>query len=185
MEKEERGEGEGRKKNRQAFSLLSPHPLPRSLWLAPFSSSLMEFQHRTFTSKNIHTPKKKMSALQANKTDTQKLETDKIGHFRVPPGLCIKTRLSACSALEMIFHTHANKTHFHKKGCALGLILKVRVFGTWKCPSIIEGLQAWKFWNNLPLNLPFTQEIQVPPHYCSIHNYLFKLGKWMCIEMFE
>ena len=31
--------------------------------------------------------------------------------------------------MEMIFHSHANKTHFHKKGCALGLILKVRVFG--------------------------------------------------------
>ena len=32
--------------------------------------------------------------------------------------------------MEMIFHSHANKTHFHKKGCALGLILEVRVFGT-------------------------------------------------------
>ena len=31
-----------------------------------------------------------------------------------------------CSAfdMEMIIHFHANKTHFHKKGCALGLILK-------------------------------------------------------------
>ena len=42
--------------------------------------------------------------------------------------------------MEKIFHSHANKTHFHKKGRALGLILKVRVFGTRKCPSIIEGL---------------------------------------------
>ena len=34
-----------------------------------------------------------------------------------------------CSAfdVETIFHPHANKTHFHKKGCALSLILKVRV----------------------------------------------------------
>ena len=32
--------------------------------------------------------------------------------------------------MEMIFHSHANKTHFQKKGCALGLILKVRDFGT-------------------------------------------------------
>ena len=41
-----------------------------------------------------------------------------------------------CSAfdMEMIFHSHANKTHFHKKGCALGLILKVRVLGTRKWP---------------------------------------------------
>ena len=32
--------------------------------------------------------------------------------------------------MEMIFQSHANKTYFHKKGCALGLILKVRLFGT-------------------------------------------------------
>ena len=38
--------------------------------------------------------------------------------------------------VEMIFHSHANKTQFHKKGCALGLILKVRVFGTRKWPII-------------------------------------------------
>ena len=36
-----------------------------------------------------------------------------------------------CSAfdMEIILHPYANETHFHKKGCALGLILKVRVFG--------------------------------------------------------
>ena len=32
----------------------------------------------------------------------------------------------------MIFYYHANKTHFHKKGFALGLVLRVRVFGTRK-----------------------------------------------------
>ena len=43
-----------------------------------------------------------------------------------------------CSAfdMEMIFHSRANKTHFHKKGCALGLILKVRVFGIRKWPTV-------------------------------------------------
>ena len=41
-----------------------------------------------------------------------------------------------CSAfdVEIILHSHANKTHFHKKGCVPSLILKVRVFGTRKCP---------------------------------------------------
>ena len=34
--------------------------------------------------------------------------------------------------MEIIFHSHANKTHFQKKGCAPSLILKVRVFGTRK-----------------------------------------------------
>ena len=41
-----------------------------------------------------------------------------------------------CSAFdkEIIFHSHANKIHFHNKGCAPGLILKVRVLGTRKWP---------------------------------------------------
>ena len=38
--------------------------------------------------------------------------------------------------IEMTLHSHSNKTHFHKKGCALGLILKVRVFGTRKWPIV-------------------------------------------------
>ena len=58
-----------------------------------------------------------------------------IGHFRVPRGPLYQNKVK-CSAFdkEMIFHSHANKTHFLKKGCALGLILKVRVFGTRKWP---------------------------------------------------
>ena len=36
--------------------------------------------------------------------------------------------------MEMIFYSHDNKTHFHKKGCAPSLILEVRVFGTRKLP---------------------------------------------------
>ena len=34
-----------------------------------------------------------------------------------------------------VFHSHANRTHFHKKGCALGLVLKVRVLGTRAWPT--------------------------------------------------
>ena len=36
--------------------------------------------------------------------------------------------------MEMIFHSRAIKSHFHKKGRALGLILIARVFGTRKWP---------------------------------------------------
>ena len=36
--------------------------------------------------------------------------------------------------MEIIFHSHANKTNFYKKGCALGIILKVTVFRTRKWP---------------------------------------------------
>ena len=43
-----------------------------------------------------------------------------------------------CKAIDkrMILYSHANKTEFDKKGSALHLILKVRVFGTWKWPVI-------------------------------------------------
>ena len=46
-----------------------------------------------------------------------------MAHFRVPPGPLFqkKVKFSAFD-MEMIFHSHANKTHLHKKDCALGLI---------------------------------------------------------------
>ena len=41
--------------------------------------------------------------------------------------------------MKMVFYPHANETHFHKKGFALGLVLKVRVFAArkWPITSII------------------------------------------------
>ena len=36
--------------------------------------------------------------------------------------------------MEIIFHSHANKSYFHKNSRAPSLILKVRVFGTRKWP---------------------------------------------------
>ena len=52
-----------------------------------------------------------------------------ISHVRVPPGPLCQNEVK-CSAFDMetIFHSHANKTHFHKKACVLGLIWKVRFF---------------------------------------------------------
>ena len=60
-----------------------------------------------------------------------------IDHFPSSPGPLYQNEVK-CSAfdIEIIFHSHANKTHFHKKGCALGLILKVTVFGTRKWPIV-------------------------------------------------
>ena len=57
-------------------------------------------------------------------------------HFRVPPGSFYQNEVQ-CSTFEMkmIFYSRANKNHFHKKGCALGLILKLRVFGTQNWPG--------------------------------------------------
>ena len=41
-----------------------------------------------------------------------------------------------CEAIDMkiTFHYDANKTHFHNKGFALSLVLKVRFLGTRKWP---------------------------------------------------
>ena len=38
-----------------------------------------------------------------------------------------KNELSYNFDVKMIFYSHANKTHFHKKGFALSLVMKVRV----------------------------------------------------------
>ena len=59
-----------------------------------------------------------------------------------------------CSAfdMEIIFHSHANKTHFHKKGCAPSLILKMRVFGTREWP--INPHLVWHVSNAKPMGNP-------------------------------
>ena len=62
----------------------------------------------------------------------------RIGHFRVPKNLTFKARLSAKPLIWKWFLIiyDANKTHFHNKGFALSLVLKVRVFGTRKWPIL-------------------------------------------------
>ena len=71
-----------------------------------------------------------------NSNDDNGVRIGPIGHFRVPLGLARFQNEGRCSAFdrEIIFHSHANKTHFLKKGCVPSLILKVRVFGTRKWP---------------------------------------------------
>ena len=51
--------------------------------------------------------------------------------FANSPGPLYKNIKFSAFDKKTIFHSHANKTPFHKKGCALaiGLILNMRVFG--------------------------------------------------------
>ena len=79
-----------------------------------------------------------------------------------------------CSAfdMQMIFHSHAN---FHKKGCALGLILKVRVFGprNWKWPiasGIDTGDELVGYWPIFSLFL-----ITVPDVFAKVNSAEFFL----------
>ena len=53
-----------------------------------------------------------------------------IGQVPSSPGPLYQNK-GGCSAfdMEIFFHSHTNKTHFHKKGRATSLILKLRVFG--------------------------------------------------------
>ena len=64
--------------------------------------------------------------------------------FPSSPGPLFQNEVK-CSAfdMEIIFQSNASKTHFHQKGCALGLILKVSVFGTRKSP--IQLVIDWYF----------------------------------------
>ena len=52
-----------------------------------------------------------------------------------------------CEAIDMkmIFNYYANKTHFHNKGFALSLVLKVRFFGTRKWPIEIGAYRDAEF----------------------------------------
>ena len=61
-----------------------------------------------------------------------------IQRFNLVKGPLVQSE-GRCSSfdMEIVFHSHANKTHFHKKGCAPSLILKVRVFGTRKWHNVL------------------------------------------------
>ena len=64
-----------------------------------------------------------------------------IGRFDRPFHDCLKPLLQSdekfeAIALKVIYYSHANETHSHKKGFALhSLVVKVRVFGTRKWPT--------------------------------------------------
>ena len=55
---------------------------------------------------------------------------------------CLKSQFQ-CEAkcetiMKIIFYSHSNITHLHKKGFAFGLVLKVRVLGTRECSITIN-----------------------------------------------
>ena len=84
--------------------------------------------------------------------------------------------------MKMIFLSHANKTDFRRKCCALGLILKVRIFGTRnqtsvKCPRVAPGL------GKCPALRMVTKE-QKPPSRATKtrtdpHNSRWKGRRWV------
>ena len=73
------------------------------------------------------------------KTKNEELIT--IGYFRVPRASISKRGWVVSLWYDNDFSFSCKESHFHKNGCALALILKVRVFGTRKWPIFI-GTQS-------------------------------------------
>ena len=103
-----------------------------------------------------------------------------------------------CSAfdMEIIFQSHTNKTHFHNKGCAPSLVLKVRVFGTRKWPirrgHWIEALKTHLYGVSLDLRqihsqIPVRRRpvsiVFTPSHLLTGICEYFTLGRgWPCLN---
>ena len=80
----------------------------------------------------------------------------------------------------MTFHSHANKTHFHKKACALGLILKVRVFGTrkWPIAFLPISLMSPSSLLKLPI-IPIPTVIRSPANMFFLHFWPLQFYIWL------
>ena len=102
------------------------------------------------------------------------MEALHIRPFSSSPGPLYQNEVK-CSAfdVEMIFHSLVNKTHFHKKGCALGLILEVRVFGTWKWPNVggqYNMMRSFSYWAFISVSLFWALNIENLAPYLEINN---------------
>ena len=69
----------------------------------------------------------------------------KIGHFRVPPGLCIKIKLSAQPLIWRRFFILMKIKLIIFQGRALGLVLKVRFFWNSEVAYFVRVPQLWNF----------------------------------------
>ena len=97
---------------------------------------------------------------------------------RVPLGLCIKTRSVIALDMKMIFLSNANKTHFHKKDRALGLILKIRDFGTPKWPTGVQFVSPpVTMLNHNPTILRSFYTFNIPPQTPSTPSPTDSIGR--------
>ena len=79
--------------------------------------------------------------------------------------------------MEMIFHSYANTSHFHKKGC---VILKVRVFGTrtWPISLLPIVLELTRFFS-------VSTDVKTVIFSPLIHFLLKSLSSFLCLPHFE
>ena len=77
---------------------------------------------------------------------------------------------------HLVFYSHANKTHFHKKDFALSLVLKVKVFGTRKWPIIAIFIEISEFLKTRSLfNLVWNFQVRVVRRSFLVHFTLLAL----------
>ena len=90
--------------------------------------------------------------------------TWRVGSFWVPPGLCIKTRLTLNFWYGINFHPHAMKTHFNNKGFALGLIFSegfwISEVAYWVTANVAK-------WNLAKLNITQYWSVVSPLIHCG------------------
>ena len=137
-----------------AYETLAPRKLldyltlsKRCMWQPPFvfQSCLVNFYWWIiFVSMQKHWPWNKSMCCLLN----LKRCSTPIGHFSSSFGPLYqnKVKYSAFDTELRIFHSHANKTHFHQEGCTLGLILKV-----WKWPFRLVNMKESASGNHLCL----------------------------------
>ena len=82
--------------------------------------------------------------------------------------------------MEIIFHSHANKTPFHKKGCAPSLTLKVRVFGTRKWP--IKGTTPSIFEQQTKCSQRVEEKKNVRKNMIDLHASKWHPHNPLCIQ---
>ena len=120
-----------------------------SLWLV---NGCLEYHRPIIT--NVCPPKRSRKSLHPQLVPILP-RVSEVGNKPFPSslGLCIKRRLSSQPLIWKCFSFSCKKTNFHKKGCALDLLLKVRVFGTRKWPITKHFITRKSTVSPLPLRL--------------------------------
>ena len=109
-----------------------------------------------------------------------------LAHFRVPPGHLYQNEVKFWTFdIEMMFHSQANTTHFHKKDYALGLILKVRIFETRKWPILLyKNSNIWRMDRDGISTIKFDVTFLVTFSYPSPSLLLKLPHNWNCASVF-
>ena len=124
-----------RKQNQKLHKLskVKGEQWPKELRLSSWSLPRATYWHRHLSNSHVTPP-----SLCKSSIHRQSIKEITISEFPQPQ---YQNKVKCLAFyVEMIFHSRAIQTHFHKKGCVAGLILKVRIFGTPKQPIV-----TWRF----------------------------------------